>query len=289
MARILITGASGLIGSSLLPLFGPDDELHVVGRTMAPAFAQPNITFHQSDLGGVPDFRALPVELDGVVYLAQSENFRAFPDKAADIFAVNVANLLAMLDYARRAGAKSFVSASSGGVYGSARDPVTELAPTAAPGQLGFYLSSKLCGEVLAENYGSLMNIAILRPFFAYGSGQRRSMLLPRLVDNVRSGATISLQGPDGIRINPVHAKDAALAFKAALGLKGLSKINVAGPDALTLREICVLIGDRVGRAPVFSVQEDAPPADLVADIAALSALTGPPERRLIDHIGELA
>lgn len=283
-----MTGATGLVGSALLDLFGPDDEVHVITRAPTTTLERDNIRVHLANLGAPVDTSSLPGAIDSVIYLAQSENFRDFPGQACDVFDVNVTNLLRLLDYARRAGATSFVSASSGGVYSSSAHPLGEEAPLAPAGELGFYLSTKYCGEILAENFAPFMNVAILRFFFVYGPGQRRTMLIPRLVDNIRGGVPIALQGPDGIRINPIHAADAAIACKTALTLHGLNKINVAGPDALTFREIGEAIGAAIGTAAQFDVRAGAAPSDLVGDTARQGALLGTPRIRFADGIRDV-
>jgi nucleoside-diphosphate-sugar epimerase len=132
------------------------------------------------------------------------------------------------------------------------------------------------------------MNVAVLRIFFAYGAGQKRSMLIPRLVDSIKAGDPVSLQGHDGIRINPIHAGDAARAVLAALNLEGFDRINVAGPDILSLREISGIIAGKVGRAPVFAVDESKEALDLIGDIGKMGARLVSPARRFEDGVGEL-
>lgn len=289
MKRIVITGASGLVGSHLLPLFGPETELHLVTRGEPDARpADARVHFHQIDLASDFDAGTLPKQADAIIYLAQSQHFRLFPERALHVFRVNSAAPLRLLDYARRCGAQHFIYASSGGVYGSGSNEIDEEASLAEPSQLGFYLSSKLCGEILAENFSPYMNVAILRLFFAYGRGQSRQMLIPRLIDNIRAGNLINLRGLDGIRINPIHAQDAALAVKQSMTLEGLTKLNVAGPQALSMREICEIIAGKVQREPVFAITPAQGPADLIAGISRMENLLFAPTRKLEDNLDDL-
>ena len=223
------------------------------------------------------DTGGLPPQVDAVVYLAQSEQFRDFPASACNIFEVNTATLLRALDYARGAGVRHFVFASSGGVYGTGDHRFAEDYPVPATGELGFYLSTKLCSEILVRNYAAFFSVSILRMFFVYGAGQRRNMLIPRLVDNVREGRAIDLAGRDGIRINPTHVSDAVRAIEGALALDGSHTINIAGPEVLSLRDIGEAIGRAVGRAPEWNDNDGIPSNHIVGDIDKMSRLLGAP------------
>lgn len=289
MRRILVTGGTGLVGSRLIPLLAPEAELHLLVRQPSPLFAgATHVHQHLVDLEGEVDVARLPARIDQVVYLAQSEHFRDFPAKAPDIFNVNIRALAAVLHYAHQAGATRFVLASSGGVYASAASPLREDGTVSLSSRLGYYLSSKLCGELLAGSYAPHMDVVILRPFFAYGRGQRRSMLLPRLVDHVRTGVPVVLAGPEGIHVNPIHADDAAAACRAALAVTGMRTINVAGPEVHSLRGLCELIGTRVGKAPVYDLRPGDAGGDVVGDTTLMTELLGPATRRVADHLDEL-
>ena len=285
MKTIIVTGASGLVGSHLLPLFGPEQDIHMLGRR--PAEGVPaNIRHYDVDLGDVFDSDSLPGQADAIIYLAQSDRYREFPKGASDMFGVNVAAPLRLLDYARRAGVRKFVYASSGGVYGGSPDAVSEELMLPARGDLGFYLATKLCSEMLAQNFASLFDVVLLRFFFVYGPGQKRLMLIPRLMDNVMLGNPVMLQGDEGIRINPVHAGDAAQAVRASLDLDGSHTINIAGPEILSIRQICDEIGRQAGREPVYTIA--APARDLVADIRVMSETLLAPTRRFADSLPDL-
>lgn len=265
---ILITGASGLLGREVARKLAPANEVHAVVRR-EPLEPVPGVRYLQLDLSADLDTDRLPGRVDAVVHLAQSERFREFPEQAMDVFRVNVASTAMLLDHARRVGASRFIYASSGGVYEAGRQPYHERSPLAAPGQLGYYLGSKLSGEMLAQCYSSSMHVSVLRFFFIYGAGQHRSMLIPRLVDNIREGRPVTIQGEQGLRLNPVHVGDAGQAVLGALDQDAGGVFNVAGPEVMSLRELCRTIEAQVGRPVVFDHQ-DGTPTGMVADISAM-------------------
>lgn len=279
--RILVTGAGGFVGRCLVPLLA-DQGNEVIALLRQP---NPELARAWPELGAVqvrvmdlerPAFAELP-DVEAVVALAQSRHFREFPDKADSIFAVNIGAHFALLEWARASGVRRIVYASSGGIYGpTARRSVAEDELLAVDSPLGFYLGSKLCAEVLFQNYRHFFDTAvILRPFFIYGPGQREDMLLPRLLRAVGERRPIQLQGRDGLRLNPVFVEDAARAFSAALHVKGSEVLNVAGPDIVSLRRLGEIIGGFAGTNPVFE-QLPGEPSDYVGDTRRATALIGP-------------
>lgn len=277
--RCVVAGASGLIGSELVSLLAEEYEVHAVSRSQ-PRYHCATVFWHRIDFSGEKsDLRSLPARTDKVVYLAQSHHFRDFPARAADIFSVNVAALLGFLEYSRIAGADTFVFASSGGVR-LVNKKLEDASRAGAPAEIDFYLSTKLCGEILASAYAGKFRLAILRYFFVYGPGQRRQMLVPRLIERIGRGEPIVLQGDDGVRLNPVHVVDAAQATRKALELGRSCTVDIAGPDVLSLKEMSQIIGEALGRQPVFRVEPPGASADLVGDIRAMRELLCEPRIR---------
>ena len=115
-SKILITGASGLIGAEVLKKLGKDCEIFVADRTITASKRQGNITYLPLDLSKSELCFDMPDNLDCVLHLAQSEKFRDFPASAIEVFNVNTYSTLLLLDHARRSGVKKFVYASSGGI-----------------------------------------------------------------------------------------------------------------------------------------------------------------------------
>jgi nucleoside-diphosphate-sugar epimerase len=229
----------------------------------------------------------LPAEVDAVIHLVQSEHFRDFPDRATDVFQVNTLSTLRMLDYARRAGARTFLLASSGGVYGYGDREFSEDVKVFSRGDLGFYLGTKLCSEILSDCYTSYMNVMILRFFFVYGPGQRKSMLIPRLVRSVIEEKPIILHGHDGIRINPVYVGDVVDAIINSLSLETSQKINVGGPEILSMRRIGEIIGRVLDKEPLFEMRTQAKPQSIIGDIKKMSRLLCRPKWHFEDGVGQ--
>lgn len=298
--KILITGAAGFVGRRLAAaLAGAGHEIVALVKREIPGadryyFASERIRVLVADVTRL-DMAALPSGVEAVYTLAQSSMFRDFPARAEEIFKTNVTASLRLLEWARQAGVRKFVHASSGGIYGGRLDARFQEADLlAVDSPLGFYLGTKLCSEVLFQNYRQFFETAvILRPFFIYGPGQRRDMFVTRIIESVAEGRPVSLQGRDGLKINPVYVDDAVQAFVNSLAVDGCRIFNVAGPSIVTLRELAQLIAARVGRAPVFQVDEAAQPVDYVATTTqaarALGAATTTLERGIALTLGSRA
>jgi len=274
MSRILITGASGLIGSHLLNMLGDSDhEVFVISRKKMDV--PHNTTTIQIDLSENWELDSLPLKMDAIIHLAQSDNFRDFPEKAEEIFSINTLSTIKLCKYALSAGVKNFIYASSGGLYGTSNyikfkeDSAIVYRP-----ELGFYLGSKYCSEIILDNYKALMNIICLRFFFVYGHGQRRTMLIPRLVDKVRRGEELQVQGEHGIKLSLTHVSDAVKAILKSLKLNESHKINIAGSEILSLKDIILTIAEKLQtEAKIEFKPENNIDSDITADNSLMKNL----------------
>lgn len=261
---VLITGANGLLGKHLLPMLIMNYKVHALVHKL-PSEMNSEVVYHPVDFSKEWSYDFLPEKVDIIIHMAQSRHFRDFPRLAMDVFKVNIDSTARLLEYATKVGVKQFIYASSGGVYGNSDQAFHENAPIFASDNLGYYLGSKLCGEVLVNSYSALMRVVVLRFFFMYGANQGRDMLIPRLLDNIRDGVNISLQGDNGIRINPIHVGDAAHSVIAVLEKSGSATYNIAGSEVLSLKAIGEKMGKVVGKQPVFEFV-GGNPSDLIGD-----------------------
>lgn len=267
--KVLVTGAGGFVGSRLITELAARHEVVAVARRPGPP--HDGVEWVQQDLTEPLDSTKFPREVDGVVHLAQSRRYRDFPDGAGDIFAVNVAGTFSLLEYARMAGARTFVFTSSGGVYGFSFERFVEGDPVSP---LNFYLGSKYSAELLIGNYAAYFRTIVLRPFFVYGPGQQR-MLVPNLVAQVLAGQPVSIEGTPGLRINPIHVDDAVRVFEPALGLDQSGVFNIAGDEVVTMTELVELIGTVVVKRPQITYSDSEAGGDLVGDNTAMKRTLG--------------
>ena len=269
--KILVTGATGFIGSRLIRHLGPRHEVLALARHIPDGPAPPGVQWIEQDLAAPLDGRTLPDHVDAVIHLAQSQLYKEFPRHAQDIFDVNIAGTFHLLDYARQAGAGQFIFASSGGVYGYSYERFVEHDPVYP---LNFYLSSKYSAELLIANYQPFFRTVVFRFFFVYGPDQTR-MLIPTLINRVLRGDTITIEGNPGLRINPTYVDDLVRVFEPALALPGSDLFNVAGEETVTITELVRLIEQVTGKTAQIVYQEAGSTGDLVGDNTRLKTILG--------------
>ena len=264
--RILVTGASGFIGSHLLPALSSQHETICLVHHKALSQAPAGVAVIQGDLAQPVALTSLPERIDAVIHLAQANV--PFPEEAHQLFAVNAASTQWLADYARRASASHFLYASSGNVY----TPGSEILREDSPCQpQGLYAVTKYVSELILGCYTSFFNVCILRLFVPYGPGQTGRMM-PGIIARVREGRPVILTNSGEPRTNPVYILDVAKVFAQALALTGHHIVNVAGPEEVSIEDIARLAGAALGREPVFERRAVPEHRNLVASTARLQA-----------------
>jgi nucleoside-diphosphate-sugar epimerase len=258
--RILLTGATGLIGREVVRQAPADWELVAIGRAHAD-LTQPGFA------------AALPTDVDAVVHLAQARDYRHFPECAPGVVAVNVTATAALLDHAARCGAQQVLLASTATVYEPRPEPLTEESPVRVR---SIYAASKRSAELLATPYAAQLPVRALRIFTTYGP-ERDGRLVADLIHRVETGRAVTVQGKRGLMTSPIHTSDVARAIIAAVqrppDTGELDLVNVGGAP-LGIRDMAQAIGRALGREPVFEAVEGEPPC-FVADRAKCERVLG--------------
>ena len=263
--KILVTGVTGFIGGHLAPaLVDAGHEVYGVVRDLRRA--RGSWTPVEWDLMRPLERDRLP-RVEAVVHLAQANV--PFPEHARELYRVNTVSTQELLDYARETGARRVLYASSATVYGLGRKPFRE---TDAVAYEDFYAVTKINAEQLVGTYRSFFDTVVFRFVAPYGPGQQ-GRLIPRLIDRVDEGLPIRLAPGGRPRMNPIYVDDVIRVLLAALELDGHQLLNVGGDEVAGIDELAQLVGDVLGREPIFEHAAEGARGDVVVDTSRLHKL----------------
>ena len=266
MNRILVVGASGFLGQRVTTTLRVKHGCDVLAwssrgdRGIDPA------------TGRLRPGTQIPSDVDAVVYLAQSPYYRQLPDMADHVFNVNLVTPVHLGELARRAGVRKFIYASTGSVYAPSFESLSEVSPLRRD---RWYALTKLQAEEALNLFRNDLDVTVVRPFCIYGPGQR-GMLLPRLIDSVIQGNAVSIDrsangGVDGgLRLSLTFVEDAAQAIARLVPVTGPTVVNLSGPEAWSVSEIALSIGDVLGCEPTVQDSARIRDSDLIADCGLL-------------------
>lgn len=245
MKPYLILSASGNLGSSLVAELRDSGKSYVGSVRNEPIPSDACIHF---DLSNFEQVRNFPVsDYSTIFYVAQSKYYKSYPSGIDDMWKINVH---APFEIASRASELNipFVYASSGSVYKSSTLDLHEDDDLLEEENLNMYTTTKIAADV---SLSKLNSVKIIRPFYIFGPNSSLNSLIPTLFKKIYNRESVKLIGDQGIIINPIYCLDAARAF-IHVGRSNLDKVNLAGLEKSSIREICEMIGKIVGKAPIF-------------------------------------
>lgn len=231
MTSLLLTGASGLVGSRLLPRLVQDgiDCRALIRKDLT---MPTGVTGVRGDLADPGSLRQAVEGVDAVVHLAAL--FRTTDDDA--IWRANLDGTRHLVEAVQAYAPEArFVMASTGNVYNAdAPRPGRETdtcTPTAA------YPASKVAAEELLR--GSGLTWSVLRLPFVYGDGDGHLASMPALASRfgLHPAHTYSV----------VHQRDVAVVVRLALsGAADNQVINVTDDAPVTVFEMALLAGQPI-------------------------------------------
>jgi len=257
--RVFVTGASGWIGSALVPeLIGAGHEVTGLARSDASAAAltEAGVRVHRGDLDDPGGLRGAAGASDGVIHLAFNVDM------------VRSGDFQGAVDADRRA-----AGAPGEALTGSDRPLVIASATVVlAPGRVGTEQdapgldqaaagsrpgASRLATEEVALSFASLgVRSSVVRlPPTCHGDGDH--LFLAALVGIAREKGVSGFIGDGSNRWSAVHRLDAAHLFRLALEKAPAgSTLHGVADEGVPIRDIAEVIGRHLG-VPVVSVPAD--------------------------------
>jgi UDP-glucose 4-epimerase len=255
--RIVVTGASGNVGTSVLQALAGDpsvDEIVGIARR-APNRPFAKTRWSEADIAS-DALAPLFAGADAVIHLAwliQPSRDEALTRR------VNVEGSARVFEAVARAGVPALVHASSVGAYAPGPDaqPVDESWPTTGVPS-SFYSRHKAEAERLLDRFESEhpeVRTVRLRPALTFkrdtATGIRRLFIGPLLPNRlVRRGVLPVLPYPRGLRTQAVHSLDVGQAYRLAATKDVAGAFNIAADPVLDGALIGELLGARTPQLP---------------------------------------
>lgn len=267
MARVLVIGAAGFIGSHVTDtllaaghtVIGLDNLRSGQRDNLAPALAQPGFRLQIADAAvpGVLEDALQADQIEAVVHLAALVSVAESVAEPELNFALNVALTQRVAEAVRVTGTPRLVYASSAAVYGTpAVLPLPETAPTCP---LSPYGAAKLASEALLFGHASCFGFAAaaFRFFNVYGPRQDPkspySGVISIFRNRCQAGEAVTIQGDgrqtrDFVAVGDVARVVAEAAVRATPLATG--PYNVGTGRSTTLLELLTVLRSQYPQAP---------------------------------------
>jgi GDPmannose 4,6-dehydratase len=300
MARVLITGISGQVGSYLAELLLREGHA-VVGLSSSPAARlAPTIERANGSLApeGIDPLLHDNGALTAIVHLASVTSMTQSWDEPLRTFDLNGRAAVALAFGLQRAPGLRFVHASSAEIFGRARNPVqdesTPLDPVSPYGVAK--TAAHMAVRLVRRTHGAAATNLIL--YLAESPRRRPNFVLRKIVRSALAVANgreqhIVLGNADAVR-DFCHARDVAAAAKLlALGAEAGDYICASG-QGRSVREVAAMVCRLVGLDPTLHLRFDPSllrPNDipsLVGDSRALRGLGWEPQTSFEALVREL-
>jgi UDP-glucose 4-epimerase len=234
--NLLVTGINGLLGCSLKENLPENINVYSLQKKKSKNFKK---NFHdvKCDLENFNE-NILPNKIDIIIHLAQSKNYKNFPESADDIFNVNVISTFKLLNFARKNKVKYFLFASTGDVL---------FENTLSPYQ-SFYTTTKLVSEKIISNYSNFFKISVLRLFGLYGRNQSKGLIY-NLKEKILNNDTIFTNGDgNGDLIHMTHIDDCSDLINYFIKNKIVGTFDVAPPRRISIKKIADIMSNKYNK-----------------------------------------
>jgi nucleoside-diphosphate-sugar epimerase len=248
MSKILVTGATGLIGSFLTEELAKGNEVKCLALkgTDTKVLDGLGVEIVYGDITDIESLKPVVKEFDTVFHLAAAFK-KDLPSNANKevYFKINVRGTENLLEVCKQNGVGKVVHFSASGVYGHSSDkPINETAPYRPTNP---YEESKVEGEKVALRYNEAgLPVTIIQPTIVYGP--RETIAFMRMFKGIKNG-TFKMVGNGKNELHLVYVKNLVDGIILASKHKhaGGQKYLIGDDRAYPVLEIVQTIADAVG------------------------------------------
>ncbi|MBI2569167.1 MAG: SDR family NAD(P)-dependent oxidoreductase [Candidatus Schekmanbacteria bacterium] len=279
MSLVLLTGASGLIGTAVAEtLTRAGYKLRLLVRATSPTEHLQHLGAERV-IGDVTDRAAVAAAMENVAIVVHTAGATSLRDKDADrVWHTNVEGTRTVLEAARAAGVERAIYTSSQAAVGAAPEarPLDEDADWWVPRRVPRYIRAKRRAEEVAwEIAAQGLPLVVLNPSIVLGPGDRRgssTLLVINFVKGRMIGAT-----PGGAAY--VDVRDVAAAHLAAIRQGAVGRRYLISSENHTLFDFYSLVAGEAGLpAPKLIPELFARAFGVINDLLIYGGLEGFPD-----------
>lgn len=263
--KILVTGAAGFIGSSLVDtllvngysVLGIDNfdqfyprkikEENLEGARKNPLFQFIECDIRNNELVNECFSSFKP---DIVVHLAAKAGVRPSIKDPESYYDVNVKGTLSILSMMTKCNINKLIFASSSSVYGNnEKVPFSEEDNVDCP--VSPYAATKKSGELLCYTFHHLfgLNVFCLRFFTVYGPRQRPDLAIHKFLNSILQDEPLCLYGNGSTSRDYTYIEDIVNGVIRAIDrIKGFEIINLGGARTIKLDELILTLEKCTGK-----------------------------------------
>lgn len=251
MARVVVTGGSGFIGSHVVEALVEAGH-HVTVLDRRARAERADVTFENVDLLDMSSVLAATRGAEHIFHLAGVSNVDyayKYPKHTASL---NILGTMHVLEAARVNGAGRVYLASTVWVYNGTPNgrPLDESAPFLLNGTGHIYTSSKMACEMICHNYSQMYGVplTVLRLGIPYGPRMREELLIPTFIRKALAGESLTIAGKGNQFRNFIYVRDLADAHVLAMKEIAANRTyNFEGPRKLTVLDVAEAIRSLLG------------------------------------------
>jgi len=235
--RIFVTGASGWIGSAVVPeLISAGHQVLGLARSdaSAKAVADMGADVLRGDLNDADILRAGALDSDGVIHLAFIPGRPGFE-------AAVLADAAAIETFAAALAGSGKPMLISGATIATPGRPSTERDELIAAGPIAARITNMQAALAAADR--GVRSCLVMLPRSVHGEGERHGFI-PQLIAAARAKGVSGYIGDGTSRWPAVHVKDAASLYRLAIEQAPAGAVlNAVGDEGVPVREIAEAIG----------------------------------------------